>query len=49
MPLEPSPSNSTAAAEIADFVTDAAFEREDYRTFESSWFSRLIEREDKAA
>ncbi|MFL6306308.1 MAG: c-type cytochrome [Candidatus Sulfotelmatobacter sp.] len=49
MPLEPSPSNSTAAAEIADFVPDAAFEREDYRTFESSWFSRLIEREDKAA
>jgi mono/diheme cytochrome c family protein len=49
MPLEPSPSNSTAAAEIADFVTDAAFEREDYRTLESSWFSRLIEREDKAA
>jgi len=49
LPLEPSPSNSTAPAEIADSVTDAAFEREDYRTFESSWFSRWIEREDEAA
>src|SRR5947199_6988105 len=49
LPLEPSPSNSTVPAEIADFVPAAAFEREDYRTFESSWFSRWIEREDEAA
>ena len=49
LPLEPSPSNSTVPAEIADFVPDAAFEPEDYRTFESSWFSRWIEREDEAA
>ena len=49
LPLEPSPSNSTVPAEIADFVPDAAFEREDYRTFERSWFSRWIEREDEAA
>ena len=47
--LKTSASNGPALAKGADVDTDAAFHHEDYRTFESSWLSRWIEEEDKAA
>ena len=42
-------SNDKAALEVADVGDKEAFQHEDYRTFESSWFSRWLEEEDEAA
>lgn len=42
-------SNERGLSEPGDFNDGPAFRDDDYRTFESSWFSRWIEGEDEAA
>jgi hypothetical protein len=37
------------AGEVAEHEDEPSFHHDDYHTFESSWFTRWLERKDEAA